>query len=93
MKGIATNQTKLYPAEDIVTAAFLFESGIHCTGTWCFSSYERVDSTEIIGDKGKIVYSTFDAEPIKLITLEGTTEYKNRISATYPTKFNTNSHR
>lgn len=76
VKGIVSNQAGIYPAEDIVTSTFLFENGIHCAGTWCFSSFEKVDHTEIIGDKGKITYSTFDAEPIKLITLEGTTEYK-----------------
>lgn len=76
VKGIATNQSKIYPAEDIVTGAFIFENGVHGTGTWCFNSFERLDQTEIIGDKGKITYSTFDAEPVKLTSLNGTIEFK-----------------
>ena len=76
VKGIATNQAKIYPAEDVVTGTFLFENGIHGTGTWCFNSFERLDLTEIVGDKGKIIYSTFDAEPIKLISSNGTIEFK-----------------
>lgn len=76
VKGIASNQAKIYPAEDIVTGAFLFENGVHGTGTWCFSSFKRIDHTEIIGDKGKITYSTFDAEPIRLTSENGTMEFK-----------------
>lgn len=76
VKGIASNQAGLYKAEDIVSGTFLFENGIHGTGTWCFSSYQRNDLTEIIGDKGKVTYSTFDAEPIKLISKEGIIEFK-----------------
>lgn len=75
-KGIASNQSKIYTAEDIVTGTFIFENGIHGTGTWCFNSFERIDKTEIVGDKGKIVYSTFDAEPVKLISPNGTIEFK-----------------
>lgn len=76
VKGIASNQAGLYQAEDIVSGAFQFENGIHGCGSWCFSAFERVDKTEIIGDKGKIVYSTFDAEPIKLITKNDKREFK-----------------
>ena len=76
VKGIASNQAGIYPAEDIVTGTFQFENGIQGTGTWCFSSFDRVDHTEIVGDKGKITYSTFDAEPVKLISPNGTIEFK-----------------
>ena len=74
--GVASNQTKQYPAEDIATGSFLFQNGIHGSGTWCFSSFEKVDCTEIIGEKGKITYSTFDAEPIKLTSSNGMIEFK-----------------
>lgn len=76
VRGMASNQAGIYPAEDIVTGAFLFENGIHGLGSWCFSSFERIDQTEIIGDKGKIVYSTFDNEPIKLTSANETIEFK-----------------
>jgi predicted dehydrogenase len=73
--GFAANQAGLYPAEDIVSGSFVFESGVQGTGTWCFTSFEAVDQTEIIGDKGKITYSTFDARPVILKTVEGVTEF------------------
>ena len=76
VNGIASNQTNQYPAEDIVTGSFQFKNGIHGSGTWCFSSFEKVDRTEIVGEKGKITYSTFDAEPIKLTSSNGTVEFK-----------------
>lgn len=76
-KGFSLNQIGLYKAEDIVTATFLFEAGIPGTGSWCFTAHEELDRTEIIGSKGKIVFSTFDTSPILLITEEG--EQKIRI--------------
>ncbi|WP_416149909.1 Gfo/Idh/MocA family protein [Salipaludibacillus sp. HK11] len=68
VKGFATNQLHAYEAEDIVTGTYLFESGVHGTGTWCFSSYENEDINEIVGSKGKLVFSTFGHEPVQLIT-------------------------
>ena len=73
--GFASNQARRYPAEDIVTGTWVFESGVHGAGTWCFSGFERVDRTEIVGSEGKITYSTFDMEPIVLTTSGGTREY------------------
>lgn len=75
VQGFASNQAKRYPAEDIVTGAFVFESGVHGMGTWCFTSFEHRDHTEIIGTEGKIAYSTFNAQPIVLTTSKGVTEF------------------
>ncbi|NMB82470.1 MAG: Gfo/Idh/MocA family oxidoreductase [Ignavibacteria bacterium] len=66
--GYNSNQSKLYLVEDTVTAAFKFESGILGSGVWSFASYQNLDETEIAGSKGKIVYSTFSNEPVKLFT-------------------------
>lgn len=71
--GYASNQAKLYEAEDIVTASLSFASGVKGTGTWCFSSFSDYDMNEIVGSKGKISFSTFGAEPILLTTLAGVT--------------------
>jgi predicted dehydrogenase len=76
VQGAASNQVGLYPAEDMVTGSFVFESGVHGVGTWCFSGYEHVDRTEIIGSKGKIVYSNFDTSPVLLMTDEGPREFQ-----------------
>jgi len=75
VSGFASNQLHLYPAEDIVSGSFKFQSGVHGTGTRCFSAFQKTDCTEIIGDQGKISFSTFDAQPIKLTTKEVTSEF------------------
>ena len=75
VRGAASNQARLYPAEDIVTATFRFESGAHGVGTWCFSAFQHVDRTEIVGTKGRIAYVTFDSSPIVLETTDGRTEF------------------
>ncbi len=75
-KGFASNQTNAYKAEDIVTGTYLFESGVHGVGTWCFSAYEKEDVNEIVGTKGKLVFSTFGHEPVQLITGSGKQEWE-----------------
>jgi len=73
--GFASNQAQRYAAEDIVSGAFVFESGVHGVGTWCFTAFDKVDLTEIVGSAGKISYSTFDVSPITVTTSEGVTEF------------------
>ena len=75
--GFASNQAHKYPAEDIVTGTFVFESGVHGVGSWCFTGFDRRDVTEIVGTEGRITYSTFDAQPIILATSKGTTEFSH----------------
>lgn len=75
VRGLASNQAHLYPAEDIVTGTFRFESGVHGVGTWCFSAFEKRDRTEIVGTTGRICYATFDSSPIALTTSAGTEEF------------------
>ena len=71
VKGFASNQAGYYRAEDIVTGSYLFESGVHGVGSWCFSAYESADLNEIIGSKGKISFSTFGHDPVLLTTADG----------------------
>ena len=75
VQGFATNQAGYYRAEDIVTGSYLFESGIHGTGTWCFSAFEEVDVNEIVGSKGKISFSTFGNDPVVLTNAKGKEEW------------------
>lgn len=75
VQGFASNQAQRYPAEDIVTGTFMFESGVHGVGTWCFSGYDRCDRTELVGTAGKITYATFDARPVQVTTAEGSAEF------------------
>ena len=65
-RGHAGNQAGDYPAEDIVTASFQFQSGVQGAGSWCFNAFDEVDRTEIAGDRGRITYSTFDDRPLLL---------------------------
>ncbi len=74
VKGFASNHKGHYEAEDIVTGAYQFESGIHGMGTWCFSAFSKVDENKIVGSKGSLVFSTFGHEPIRLITEQGKEE-------------------
>jgi predicted dehydrogenase len=75
VRGFAGNQAQRYPAEDIVTGTFVFESGIQGVGTWCFTSFDRQDVTEIVGSAGRLTYSTFDSQPILLTTANGSTPF------------------
>lgn len=71
VKGHATSQLKAYPAEDSVSMSFLFKSGVHGTGIWNFTSYDRYDNVEIVGNKGKIAFSTFGDSDIMIHTSNG----------------------
>lgn len=73
--GFARNQAGAYPAEDIVSGAFEFESGVQATGTWCFSSYETVDRVTFYGSGGRVTLSTFGTEPVLLETSDGVQEF------------------
>jgi predicted dehydrogenase len=75
VRGFADNQGHHYEAEDIVTGAYEFESGVYGAGTWCFTSYEDMDKNEIIGSKGKITFSTFQNNPIVLSTSQGEEQF------------------
>lgn len=75
VQGYASNQAGLYHAEDIVTGNYLFESGVHGVGNWCFSTFEKADVNEIVGSKGRITFSTFEHNPIVLTTANGTEEW------------------
>ena len=68
IKANALNQANLYPAEDLIMANWMHESGVPGTGTWCFttSEFNNLDEVEIIGDQGRIIFSTFKSVPVIL---------------------------
>jgi predicted dehydrogenase len=76
-KGHALNQAALYPAEDIVAGSFMFEAGTLGTGIWCFTTGQKEDVVEIVGDKGRISFATFGFanEPVRLETLNTAEEF------------------
>jgi predicted dehydrogenase len=73
--GLATNQAKLYPAEDTVAAAFEFESGVEGNGLWWFTSPIAVDCTKILGTRGSVTFASFDEAPVLLQLDRETTEF------------------
>jgi predicted dehydrogenase len=68
--GLSVNQAGLYPADDAVVASIQFESGVLCTGSWCFTTPEKQVSevTEIVGSKGRISFSFFSNDVIHVET-------------------------
>ena len=78
--GSAANQAGRYPAEDIVSAAFEFESGVQGAGMWCFSGAQEVDSVNLVGSKGSLRFASFDGSPLHLTTEKG----EEVLEAPYP---------
>ena len=68
VSGYSGNKSGLYPAEDVVAASFKFQNGLHGTGSWSFTAdvSAKCDIVEIIGSKGRILFSTFEFTPIVL---------------------------
>jgi len=78
-KGFSLNQTGNYPADDIVTATFSFESGVLGTGSWCFTIPENLknDTTVIVGSEGKIAFSFFEHQNIYVEKSDGSSQQYN----------------
>ncbi|MEX2443015.1 MAG: Gfo/Idh/MocA family oxidoreductase [Alkalispirochaeta sp.] len=70
--GFAGNLGNVAPVEDTVCGAWVFESGVHGSGVWCFSSFKDEDSIEIVGSHGRITFSVLDVpSPVVLETDRG----------------------
>jgi predicted dehydrogenase len=78
--GIATNRGGRYPAEDLVTGAFSFRSGVEGVGVWNYDSFRHKDQVEIVGTEGALRFSCFADEPLRLLTAQGV----EKIKAPYP---------
>ena len=75
--GKFTNKGGLYKAEDTVTANLEFESNIIAAGSWCFvaENIYKADTIEILGSKGKLLFSAFAFKPVVLIVRGVITKY------------------
>lgn len=72
VSGLAGNQSGLAAVDDTVSGSWVFESGIHGSGSWCFSSWTEEDTIEIVGTRGKLSFSVLDVpSPITVETEEG----------------------
>jgi predicted dehydrogenase len=74
--GIAANQAGLYPAEDMVSGAFEFESGVQAAANWCFTTAESIDRIEIIGTAGRITFAAFASKPVMFFTPGRSTTFR-----------------
>ncbi|MDA3811117.1 MAG: Gfo/Idh/MocA family oxidoreductase [Spirochaetaceae bacterium] len=77
VRGFAVNRADLYKVEDGIVAALHFESGVIGTGLWDFtvSPVAEEDHVEITGDKGRLIFSTFDNQHILLESETGRKEW------------------
>ncbi|MBQ0090815.1 MAG: Gfo/Idh/MocA family oxidoreductase [Prevotellaceae bacterium] len=77
-KGYSSNRGRLYKTEDTVSACFRFANGLPGSGSWCFVGHEsaKEDRIEIIGNKGRLLFSVFNYDPITLYTESGKEEIK-----------------
>lgn len=71
--GYPTNRAHLYQAEDTISAAFIFDSGISGSASWCFVGHEsaKADRITVIGDRGILSFSVYTYDPIHLVTNAG----------------------
>jgi predicted dehydrogenase len=72
--GFAVNQQGRYSAADAVTGCWLHSGGITGSGSWNFGAAERHDRVEITGSTGRIRFSVFDEEPIRLANGDSSVE-------------------
>jgi predicted dehydrogenase len=68
--GFTQKQQDLYTSQDAIVGSWIYKSGVTGSGTWNFGADKREDRVEIIGDKGKIVFSVFNEEDVILETGE-----------------------
>ena len=80
VSGVAANRGGRYLAEDLVTAAFGFSSGVEGVGLWNDDSFQQVDRVEVVGTEGSLSFSCFASEPLRLVTADGADD----IEAPYP---------
>lgn len=66
VRALSERQLGAYPAEDLVAMTFRFASGVVGSGVWSFAADHRMDTVEIVGDRGHLSFATFDDEPIRV---------------------------
>ena len=66
VRAFAANQAHAYQPEDLVVASLRFESGVYASGAWCYAADVDEEHNEIVGERGRITFSTSRAVPIRL---------------------------
>jgi predicted dehydrogenase len=75
--GRSFNRGGLYEAEDTVFATMELENNLIAQGSWCFvvNPQSQCDTFEITGSEGRISFSSFHFEPIRVERKEVRQEY------------------
>ena len=71
ISGTVKNFGGHYTAEDSAVTSFVFEDGVLGSATFNFNTDRWVDRIEIAGERGRIVFSCFDNEPVEIHTAGG----------------------
>jgi predicted dehydrogenase len=58
-RGFALNTGGAYPAEDVTTAAFVFENGLVGSGVWNFNAHQKSDAIVFTGTRGTLTTPVF----------------------------------
>jgi len=72
VSGCVANYGGHYEVEDTASAAFLFNNNITGSAIFNFNTLAWVDEVEVSGETGKLIFSVFDNEPVKIQTETGT---------------------
>jgi predicted dehydrogenase len=75
IQAIAGNQAGAYDGEDIVAASYSFASGVVGNGLWCYAADENSEMNEVIGDAGRLQFSTSKPLPIRLSRGDASEEF------------------
>lgn len=76
--SVVLNQSGKYIVEDFVMANLILGDNLPCSATWCFSAsgISDRDIVEITGEKGSIIFSSFDYSiPVSCKNKEGVRNY------------------
>ena len=76
ISGRASNQNKLYAADDTISGNILFKNGVAFKGNWNFNAAANKDRCEIIGSTGKLIFSFFSGNSIELVTNNQITRFE-----------------
>jgi predicted dehydrogenase len=66
VRGFAGNQAGAYVPEDSIAASWRHAGGVLGNGAWCFAAGFDDESNEIVGSRGRVVFSTTRPLPIRL---------------------------
>jgi predicted dehydrogenase len=65
--GFAANRGGAYRPEDAVVASYRFATGVLGSGVWCYCADHDDEMNEIVGSRGRLLFSTTQPVPIRIV--------------------------